>query len=170
MMSNFKIWRLVKLIFLVFSLSACSEDDELAMEAVHLTANVEGEKFEVNSNKGTMRGEKRLSAIGTVDLTVKAEDDQGKSIEFLIFNYNGKNSYPIGAGFFNDNWIRFSQTSPEGIWAASRSSGTSTILINSIEITSDDGQRIKGHFSFEGRESKDSSRRLVTDGDFDLSL
>lgn len=170
MISNFKFRGLLKIVFLLFFLSACSEDDELVVENVHLKANVEGENFEVNPNTGSMWGEKRMSTIGTVDLAVKAEGEDGKSIEFFILNYNGKNIYPVGAGFLNDNWIKYSQSTPLGSWGASKSSIPTSGRINSIEITSDNGQKIEGIFTFEGQDTGNSSRKLVTEGDFLLEF
>ena len=74
----------------MFLIAACSTEDDQISEENFFKADVEGERFEVNDFSGIISGEKRVSSIGTVDLAVKAESNEGKSIEFLILNYNGK--------------------------------------------------------------------------------
>lgn len=75
----------------------------------------------------------------------------------------------MGEGFFNENWIKYSQDSPVRSWGASKSSGLSSDQINSIEIINDDGKNIKGVFSFEGREEEDETRKMITNGDFSFT-
>ena len=145
MYSKLKISKSLKLLSLVFLIAACSTEDDQISEENFFKADVEGERFEVNDFSGIISGEKRVSSIGTVDLAVKAESLEGKSIEFLILNYNGKNRYSVGEGFFNENWIKYSQDSPVRSWGASRSSGLSSDQINSIEICCNSGvQKIIG--------------------------
>ncbi len=119
---------LVLLTLLILALS-CSSDDDVLSEDVYFKADVDGESFEVNEFSGLISTEKRMTTIGTVDLAVKVESTQGKSIEFVIMNYNGKNSYSLGDGFYNENWIKYSQASPLGSW------GSVKILVPALEIS-----------------------------------
>ena len=159
--------KLLKFLFLGLLLSGCSGDD-LAEDDNYFSAEIEGEQLLVNEYSGNMKSEKRISDFGTVDFLVKVESEEGRSIEFLIHNYTGIRTYSIGEGYYNDSWIRYSQIEPAGSWNASKAPANTSAYYNSIDITEDTGEIIRGQFTFQGRDSASGTMKTVTEGDFNL--
>ncbi|QCY69466.1 hypothetical protein FHG64_08720 [Antarcticibacterium flavum] len=99
-------------------LFACSDDHEALYDEQFLTANINAEKYTVNSTSGKVHCEKILANYGAIDLLVKVESHSGKNIEFRILNYKGKGLYSFGDNPMNKSWISYSEASPPGNWTA----------------------------------------------------
>ncbi|UJH92165.1 hypothetical protein LZ575_06190 [Antarcticibacterium sp. 1MA-6-2] len=144
---------------ILFSLSliiGCTKNNDPGVREEFLTAMIDGQELYINSSNGTLKGEKQITPFGTLNLSVKVLSTNGKSIEFLIENYQGKKLYSIGdrtgsveGNFTNGHWINYAQTVPPELWSSLFDHYVDGELLNYIEITEDDGNYIKGHFSSE---------------------
>lgn len=168
-MKTFSATPVLLLIYAFFTF-ACSNDDNQLPDEQFLTANIDAEKFAVNSTSGKVHCEKILANYGAIDLLVKVESNGGKNIEFRILNYIGKGRYSFGDNPMNKSWITYSEASPPGLWSAPyRIPGQGTIT-NRLEITEDDGSLIKGNFEFSGYENSQLSWRAISQGNFNLQV
>lgn len=158
---------LLKFLFLSLLIFGCSGDD--LEEENYFSAQIDGEKFEVTEYSGIMESDKRISDFGTVDLFVKMESQEGKVIEFLILNYNGKREYSIGKGYYNESWMKYSQIEPAGSWNANRKSVNLHSFHNKIQIMDDNGKKISGQFTFQGHDESSGSLKTVTEGEFKIA-
>lgn len=149
---------------------ACSNDDQPLPEEEFLTANVNAEKFTVNSANGKLHCEKILADYGAIDLLVKVETHSGKNIEFRILNYQGKGRYSFGDNPMRKSWINYSEVSPPGIWMALNHLPGPGMIANRMEITEDNGSSVKGNFEFSGYEHSQLSWRSISQGNFNLRV
>ncbi len=157
------------LICAIFSFS-CSNDQDALPDEQFLTANINAEKYAVNSSSGKVHCEKILAHYGGIDLLVRVESNSGKNIEFRILNYRGKGRYSFGDNPMNKSWISYSEAAPPGNWTAPfRIPGLGGIT-NHMEITDDDGTMIRGNFEFSGYEHAQLSWRSISQGSFNLRI
>lgn len=169
---------LITLLFTIISLTGCSSDDTvLPVQEEYLTARINGENFNVGSQNGLMLAEKQLTPFGSINLFAKINTVDGKTIEFKVFNYVGKNRYPIGKRQFpefsnpiNGNWCNYSEVNPSGHWSTVNDLFSSGDSPNYVEITADDGAYIAGNLSFEGFEVSGASSKRISEGKFWLKM
>ncbi len=157
-------------------LSGCNNDDDMVqIEQEFLKASVDGEEFMVNGSNLIVQCQKLTTEFGSINLKVKVETEEGKTIEFLVLNYNGKRYYPIGNPtpsldntFLNRNWMNYAETSPQGFWSTNHKNmiGDGDFL----EITEDDGIYLSGSFSFVALDAVGASWRSVSDGNFKIKI
>jgi len=157
--------KLLTYVFLGVLLSGCSGDD-LGGEDDFFSADIEGEFFEVNQLTGSMESEKRISDYGAIDLSVKVISENGKTIEFLIQNYDGQKNYNIGKSMYDDSWISYTQLTPAGNWKANRGSANYSVHPNEIKITDDTGEALTGAFTFQGRDAVSGTLMIIKEGNF----
>lgn len=160
-MKNFLQFGLVLLSSLI--LVSCSTDDEAPVQVEEfLGAKLDGVDFLLKEVKCT----RIINDRGTIDLWITSSSDNGEILEFLVYDYYGVNSYLVGDDYLNQNWISYSQTNPEGHWKATKNHHQRNI----IEILEDDGDFIKGRFSFEGYNEADLSTMQISDGNFNVRV
>lgn len=157
-------------------LFGCNNDDDMIpIQQEFLSASVDGEEFMVNGPNPIVKCQKRITEFGTINLSVKVETEEGKTIEFLIINYLGNRNYPIGNlnspennTLLNGNWMNYTETSPQGFWSTNNKNviGGGDFL----EITEDDGIYLSGSFSFVATDNVGESLRSVSDGNFKIKI
>lgn len=140
----------------IMFISGCSENDDSEGREEFLTALIDGQEFSINKSNGSIKCEKQLTEFGTINLSVKVLSAEGKSIEFLIRNYLGKQLYSIGertnsveGNFTNGHYLNYSQPVPQEFWSSVFDNYSDSELQNYIEITEDNGSFISGKFSSE---------------------
>lgn len=167
----------MKTLFLSFALaisasilfSGCNNDDDMTqIDQEFLTAFVDGEEFMVDGSKTLVECQKMVTEFGTINISVKVETEEGKSIEFLVLNYYGPGIYPVGNNLLNGNWMNYTEPIPEGFWS------TRNNIMGSdkdfLDIRQDDGSYLRGAFSFEAFDEIGTSLRRVSDGNFNIKI
>ena len=167
----------MKTLFLSFALaisasilfSGCNNDDDMTqIDQEFLTAFVDGEEFVVDGSKTLLECQKMVTEFGSINLSVKVETEEGKTIEFLVFNYYGPGIYPIGNNPLNGSWMKYTEPVPEGFWSTRNNMMGSDI--DFLEITQDDGSYLSGGFSFVAFDDIGTSLRTVSDGSFKIKI
>lgn len=166
------------LLFMLLLLTGCSSDDNvLQIQEEFLSARVNSENFDVETQNGLFFAQKQIASNGAITLLAKIKTDEGKTIEFRILNYFGERSYPLGnrqfleqGSFVNGNWSKYIEDEPSSIWSTENDSFYTGVLPNTIEITLDDGSYIAGNFSFEGYDRTGASSKMISEGKFNLRV
>ncbi len=147
----------------------------IQIEQEFLRASVDGEEFMVNGSNPMIKCQKFITEVGSINLLVKVETEEGKTIEFLVQNYNGKRNYPIEKYnpfidniFLNGNRMNYSETSPLGFWSTNHKNAIDNG--DFLEITDDDGIYLSGSFSFVAMDDVGASWRSVSDGNFKIKI
>lgn len=167
----------MKTLFLSFALalsasilfSGCNNDDDVnQIEQEFLAAFVDGEEFVIDGSNTLVECKKMITEFGSINLSVKVETEEGKTIEFLVLNYNGTGVYPIGNSLINENWINYTEPIPDGFWSTRNNIIRSDL--DFLEITQDDGSYLSGGFSFVAFDDIGTSLRTVSDGNFNIKI
>lgn len=167
LMKSKQLTTAILLCFLFFT--GCSrEDSETSDEPEYFSAIVDGDNFFVDGSTGTLKCEKLLTEMGTVNLSVTVKTHQGESIEFLVLNYTGKRSYWFGDSFNNKNRIAF--LNGLSTWSSGNVGINNMNSHNILDIANDNGSLLQGTLSFEGYDPEFLSRKAVTNGKFNLRV
>lgn len=174
-MKNFYLTRIF--IFLtMFILLACSNDDEgLEIQEEFLTAKVDGAEYWVGDTNPIIDCKKHLTDLGSINLAVKAMNNDGRIMEFLILNDRGAGSYHIGNrtyfpgnSFVNGNWMKYSEPISQEIWSTRINEYISDGA--SLQVITDDGTFLSGTFSFNAQGEVGESIRSISEGNFSIEI
>lgn len=156
---------------------SCSQEDNLEIQEEFLNAEVNGEDFDVDGNSGVMVLQKQLTSLGTINLLVNGRTPDGKTVEFVVYNYNGERRYLIGrkssleqGHFLNKNWCQYSEETTGLFWSTVNTHHATANLPGFIEISEDDGTFISGTFAFDASDITGLDVRNVSEGNFNLKL
>lgn len=153
-------------ILLVFG---CSKDEVSEVDDQYMSANIDGVDFMVDHNVGEFTSSRILATHGTVNLQVKGRLKNGDAIWFLIQNYHGAKMYNFSNNFISPGKIGYISLSSGGNWDSSLS-GNQLEAPAQVEIVTDDGAVIEGHFNFDGYNLQDFTKKVVRNGNFRIRI
>lgn len=166
-MKNFIQTIAAPLVLIACLLVGCNDDDSLSLmdEEEFLTVRIDGEDLFVQNANGIISCKKFVSHTGSVDVLFQVSTNNGRNIEFRLYNYIGNNLYSLGNSSHQNSWIKYRQSNLEGEWINLK--GNSMDL---IEILEDDGNYLTGRFSFQGHNGNDLSQKIISDGNFKVKI
>lgn len=148
---------------------SCSNDDDDGSSSggdEFLTAKIDGVDFAASTDPATIIGATITNGI----LAVQGGDNDGNTISFQIFGYNGVGMYKTADALTSTNQIMYVTISPVATWSSSGVTSITGITPGSIEVTSEDGTTVEGTFTFEGYNAQDMTTKNVTVGKFKAEL
>lgn len=153
-------------------LVGCSDDDaaEGVTEIEFLSAQVDGEDFVVDRSVGFVSCKKQLNDYGGIDLLVKTETKNGEIMEIFVTNYTVPKSYIFSYDGYSKGWMRYGLVNPLGDWFAVVENRKAQTAFPFIEILEDNGEYVKGNFSFRAHNTIDNSIKMVSNGNFNFRL
>lgn len=154
------IFKMTLLCFFVSIFNACSDDEntETTDGGDFFTAKVDGQDWSAFTGPpDTVAWNEAHQGL----IVLQGSNSSGEAITMNIMNYNGVGTYDFTtAGFIQ--FVVAPTQSNSGSWVCNATSGTS----GSVEITSADGDVIKGTVSFVGKNPQNNSTKTITEGKF----
>ena len=169
-MKNLKQFMLLVMTISLVSLTSCSKDDDGGGDGGAgegtITAKVDGQQFtsmEITSTANTVSGG------GQTSMTVQG-NTATQAINLIIFGYDGVGTYELTSGnvFISASYSEPNVNDPLNMptWSAPyQDSG----VIGQIKISEDANGRVKGTFSFTGKNVETGGTKQITEGAFNLT-
>jgi len=178
-MKTLKRSLLYAVICLGLAVSSCSNDDDNSNNnqgdnggGELFSAMVDGSSFAASTDPATLIGATKTSANGMTTVTAQGSTNNGDFINFNIIGYNGPGTYQTGNNLTNPNFIQYGELVGQTatVWASNLATSAAGIGPGEIVITVDADGKLEGTFNFEGYNGQDMTTKMITQGEFKVSV
>lgn len=168
---------------LALVMTSCNKDDDGAENNEQnnnnggggelFTAKIDGADFSASTDPATLIGGTKSTNNGMTLITGQGSTNDGDFINFSVFGYNGPGTYTTGDDLSNTNFIQYGELVGQSanVWASNlATAAVGGLMPGEIVVTKDADGKLEGTFSFEGYNGMDMTTKMVTEGQFKLTL
>jgi hypothetical protein len=165
---------------LALVLASCSKDDDNATNnqgnngggGELFSAKIDGTDFSASQDPATLIGATKSTANSMTIVTGQGSTNTGDFINFGVFDYNGPGTYVTGDNLTNPNYLRYGELNGQTpmVWGSDLATSAAGIGPGEIVITVDADGKLEGTFTFEGYNAQNMTSKMITEGQFKVTI